>query len=101
MKRVLGDVSNRKAKSTRAGLTKGAAALVLIVLVSIIAYQYLMPAPHPPTSITIGIADATNGYWPVYIAEDSRIFERYGLNPTIVFLGGGKGVVSSLVAGQV
>jgi len=98
--------SNRRPGPAKAGTsrTKKVAALAvvaLIVLVSILGYQYLTSPTKPSTHITIGLSDATNGYWPVYIAKDSGMFEKYGLNATVAILGGGRDVVISLAAGQI
>ncbi|WP_455368112.1 ABC transporter substrate-binding protein [[Eubacterium] cellulosolvens] len=77
--------------------------VTLIILISYLGYQYL-PQPTPSSKVvraTIALAAASTGSWPIFIAEDSGIFDKYALDVTIVDLGGGRNVVAGLTSGQV
>jgi ABC-type nitrate/sulfonate/bicarbonate transport system substrate-binding protein len=77
------------------------AIVALVVLASILGFQYLRTPPSAVNGITLGFVDVTNAHWPIYIAEDVGIFHKYGLNVTTVTLGSGRNLATALVAGQI
>jgi len=88
----------RKSNVARFDRPAKVAILAGIVLASILALQYLRPQLSAPTHITLGITGAD---WPIYVGVDAHIFEKYGLNVTIVNLGSGINQMAALVAGQI
>jgi len=88
----------RKSNVARLNMPAKVATLAAMVLASILALSYLRPQLSAPTHITIGITGAD---WPIYIGVDADIFEKYGLNVTIVNLGSGRDQMAALVAGQI
>ena len=75
-------------------------ALILIVSASLFAY-YPSRQLQPLTKVAIGTTAPNSSCWPIYIAKDSAIFEKYGLDASIASVSGGKDVIISLVAGQI
>src|SRR5688572_29649112 len=59
------------------------------------------PASPPPlTRMVVGYGSAGGGYIPLWLAAETKSFERYGLEVELVLLPGNMGP-QSLVAGQV
>ncbi len=74
--------------------------LAIIASSSVLVFQYVSQAPQP-TEIRLGISVLTSGAWPIFIAHDTGIFQKYGLNVSVVTLGSGRNVVIALAAGQI
>lgn len=87
--------------AARLNRTAKVAILVVIVLASILAIQYLKAPPSAPTDIIVGISGIGNAYWLMYIGVDAGIFQKCDLNVTLVVLGSGRDMMTALVAGQI
>jgi NitT/TauT family transport system substrate-binding protein len=57
-------------------------------------------ASPPPAKLTVGYAAITALYVPLWIAQEARLFDKYGLEIELVYLPGNTGP-QSLVSGQV
>ena len=88
-------------RSGRKVIYSSVAVLAIVILASILGFQYLRAPPSTVTGITVGFVDVSNAHWPIYIAEDVGIFRKYGLNVTTVTLGSGRDTAAALVSGQI
>lgn len=54
-----------------------------------------------PQQIRIAVSTATPHNTPLWVAKDKKIFEKYGLDVQLIFVGGGALVASMLAAGEI
>jgi NitT/TauT family transport system substrate-binding protein len=77
-------------------------AAILLVVVCAIAFQYLAIPKPAPANIMIGLGGGGGvSSLPIHIAADTGIFERYGLNTTVVLLGTSPNQMAALAADQI
>lgn len=54
-----------------------------------------------PQQIRIAVSTATPHNTPLWVAKDKKIFEKYGLDVQLIFVGGGALVANMLAAGEI
>src|SRR6266496_4117873 len=73
--------------------------IVLAVFVSLVTYAALGNAQLVP--IRISYATTSGIRSPLWIAEDARLFEKYGLDAKLINIPSGNTAISALVSGEV
>ena len=75
------------------------AATALIVLV--VAFLAALRAESQLTPIKISYATTSGLRLPLWIAEEARLFEKYGVDATLINIPSGNTAISALVSGEV
>jgi ABC-type nitrate/sulfonate/bicarbonate transport system substrate-binding protein len=65
----------------------------------------LLPAPANaaggPARINIGVASVSSSALSLWVAEEQRIFVKYGIDPQLILIRGGPTLVASLLTGEI
>lgn len=71
-------------------------------LVSLLLLALLTTPAHGLDTLRIGLSALSPTNWPVWVAEEKGFFKKYGIEPQVIFIGGGSARgVSALVAKEV
>jgi len=81
-------------------LRKSRPVIVLFVLAILIA-AWPCQAQTTRTRLRVAVSTATPHNTPLWLAKDKKIFDKYGLDVQLIFVGGGSLVAQMLAAGEI
>jgi ABC-type nitrate/sulfonate/bicarbonate transport system substrate-binding protein len=74
----------------------------LLAVLGLLSIVFAPPlAAQPRQQVRVAVSTATPHNTPLWVAKDKKIFEKYGLDVQLIFVGGGSLVAQMLAAGEI
>src|SRR2546425_12522271 len=82
-------------------MRKRSRTVIVLLFLSTLAFAWPSQAQTTRARLKIAVSTATPPNTPLWVAKDKKIFDKYGLDVQMIFVGGGALVAQMLAAGEI